>query len=421
MVCAHTVTPSFHARKLKSIGKRRLAAMACSAVSNRCVNVVFCRVRRYPYGIVERCPPAVPDCTLGEYITRERWGKVGGLTQTEQVAHFSLWAILAAPLLLGNDPRAMSTQTLEILLAPEVIAVNQDPAGLQGRVTVSTRAGNGEVETEIWSKRLADGSFALLLLNRGDVALDMRAEWARDVADSTRHRGGSVECEKEKEECEGWAASGECERNSGFMLVSCSCSCADVMQQHQPSGRSGVFGSEIEGGVDSSSSRADNRPVIFARVRDVWARRDLGRHEGGFTAVDVPSHGVRLFRVIITATDTESEGNAETKDNGWLHFAPAQPDAMNGIVPSKSTASTTSSSRREHGDVRSDIGSGNIYRDRLVENPRDGRDVGCRGRSTVSCGWCVVVLVVENVCIVVWLMRRALVRRLVPKPEHMHL
>ena len=67
----------------------------------------------YPYGIVQQCPPAVPDCTPGEYITRQRWGKVGGLTPDEQRTHFALWCMMASPLLLGNDPRSISAEALE--------------------------------------------------------------------------------------------------------------------------------------------------------------------------------------------------------------------------------------------------------------------------------------------------------------------
>ncbi|MBM4355562.1 MAG: alpha-galactosidase, partial [Deltaproteobacteria bacterium] len=58
----------------------------------------------------------------------------GGMTTAQYRAHFSLWAVLAAPLLAGNDLRDMSQDTLDILLNAEVIAVDQDPAGLQGVV-----------------------------------------------------------------------------------------------------------------------------------------------------------------------------------------------------------------------------------------------------------------------------------------------
>ena len=79
------------------------------------------------------------------------------LTEAEQQAHFSLWALLAAPLLAGNDIRSMSAQTRDILTNHDVIAVDQDPLGVQG----APLPGDGRVIV----KRLSDGSAAVALLN----------------------------------------------------------------------------------------------------------------------------------------------------------------------------------------------------------------------------------------------------------------
>ena len=57
----------------------------------------------------------------------------GGMTDDEYVSHFSLWSISKAPLLIGCDVSKMSAATLSILTNPEVIAVNQDPLGVQGK------------------------------------------------------------------------------------------------------------------------------------------------------------------------------------------------------------------------------------------------------------------------------------------------
>ncbi len=57
----------------------------------------------------------------------------GGMTDAEYITHFSLWAISKAPLLIGCDVTKMSAATLSILSNPEVIAVNQDPLGVQGK------------------------------------------------------------------------------------------------------------------------------------------------------------------------------------------------------------------------------------------------------------------------------------------------
>jgi alpha-galactosidase len=85
------------------------------------------------------------------------------LSHDETVAHFSMWAIMAAPIILGNDLRSIPNEILEILTNEEVIAVNQDPAGIQG-----TRVkDNGDLE--VWMKPLCnpDGpEKAVALLNR---------------------------------------------------------------------------------------------------------------------------------------------------------------------------------------------------------------------------------------------------------------
>jgi alpha-galactosidase len=87
----------------------------------------------------------------------------GGMTTTEDNAHFSLWAILAAPPIAGNDLRYMNNTTKNILTNKEVIAVDQDPAGIQGHKTIDND------DQEVWVKPLSDGSKALLFLNRGET------------------------------------------------------------------------------------------------------------------------------------------------------------------------------------------------------------------------------------------------------------
>ncbi len=88
----------------------------------------------------------------------------GGMTQTEYTAHFSLWSLLSSPLLLGNDLRSVSAATLSIVDNADVIAVNQDWGGSQGRRI----ADNGD--TEVWAKPMGDGSVAAVLLNRGSAS-----------------------------------------------------------------------------------------------------------------------------------------------------------------------------------------------------------------------------------------------------------
>lgn len=95
----------------------------------------------------------------------------GGLSTTEYRAHFSLWALMAAPLIAGNDVANMDADTRDILLNKEVIAVNQDRLGVQGRRV------RDDGDLEVWSKPLADGGRAVILFNRGAEATSIAVDW----------------------------------------------------------------------------------------------------------------------------------------------------------------------------------------------------------------------------------------------------
>lgn len=83
----------------------------------------------------------------------------GGMTATEYRSHFSMWSVMAAPLLIGSDLRTASDETFEILGNKEVIAVDQDPLGKQGSV-ISSAGGRWVV-----AKEMKDGSRAVALFN----------------------------------------------------------------------------------------------------------------------------------------------------------------------------------------------------------------------------------------------------------------
>lgn len=87
----------------------------------------------------------------------------GGLTSSENRAHFFLWAVLNAPLMAGNDLTKMSDEVRELLIHPGVIAIDQDWGGQQGRLIHN----NGSAQ--VWSKPMSDGSRASVLLARGDA------------------------------------------------------------------------------------------------------------------------------------------------------------------------------------------------------------------------------------------------------------
>jgi alpha-galactosidase len=113
----------------------------------------------------------------------------GGLTPDEARTQMSLWSLLAAPLLAGNDLSKMDSGSLNILDNREALRIDQNPAGRQGdRVWT-------EGPLEIWARSLADGSVAVGLFNRNqgsvDIPLDLKLfglESAIKVRDVWQHR-----------------------------------------------------------------------------------------------------------------------------------------------------------------------------------------------------------------------------------------
>jgi alpha-galactosidase len=136
----------------------------------------------------------------------------GEMTPDEFRSHMSLWCLLAAPLLAGNDLTKMTPETVAILTNPEVIAVDQDTDGIQGHRV------SEEGPLEVWMKPLADGSKAVGLFNRGESTMTVQVNFSDIGAPAT------------------------------------------------------------------------------VRVRDLWARKDLGDFHGSFPA-EVSSHGVVMVDV----------------------------------------------------------------------------------------------------------------------------
>lgn len=138
----------------------------------------------------------------------------GGMSSTEYRAHFSMWCLLAAPLMAGNDIRNMSPEIHDILTNKEVIAIDQDPMGRQGH---RVQKSNG---LEVWAKQLADGGRAVALLNRTGAESNITVSW-------------------------------------------------------------------LDIGYPGH---------VSAKVRDLWAKKDLGEKTGSFSA-SVPSHGVVMVTI----------------------------------------------------------------------------------------------------------------------------
>jgi alpha-galactosidase len=116
---------------------------------------------------------------LEKYAGPDHWNdpdmlEVGnkGLSLAESRAHFSLWCILAAPLMAGNDVRKMSDDVRDILTNKEVIAIDQDPLGKQGYQYML------HVGKEIWAKELSNGCWAICFFNNSAESVKLRINWS---------------------------------------------------------------------------------------------------------------------------------------------------------------------------------------------------------------------------------------------------
>ncbi|MEH3120659.1 MAG: glycoside hydrolase family 27 protein [Sphingomonas phyllosphaerae] len=91
----------------------------------------------------------------------------GGMSDDEYRTHMTLWAMSAAPLMMGHDLRTTSPAALALLSNRDAIAIDQDPAGVQGKAAIVSG------RQEIWTKRLSDGGMAIALFNRGTEPVTM--------------------------------------------------------------------------------------------------------------------------------------------------------------------------------------------------------------------------------------------------------
>jgi len=127
------------------------------------------------YGVVDI---ADFNANLGAFAGPGHWNDLdmlevgnGGMTIPENRAHFSLWSLLAAPLIAGNDVRSMTPDIKEILTNKEDIAINQDPLGRPGRRI------RRDGDLEVWGRQLQDGGRAILLFNRSQAPADITITW----------------------------------------------------------------------------------------------------------------------------------------------------------------------------------------------------------------------------------------------------
>lgn len=120
---------------------------------------------------------------------KHRYKNEPAMNLTEYRSHFSMWCMVAAPLIAGNDLRNMTPDILKILTNTEVIALDQDPLGKQGRRI------RDDGDMEVWTKELSGDRLAVALLNKRKTPVSMKFSWAeigisgkRNVRDLWKHK-----------------------------------------------------------------------------------------------------------------------------------------------------------------------------------------------------------------------------------------
>jgi alpha-galactosidase len=98
-----------------------------------------------------------------------------GLTYGESRAHFSLWCMIAAPLIAGNDVRHMKPEYQAMMTDKDVLAIDQDALGKQGFRALADPGKN----IEIWVRELSHGEWAVCALNTNAAATEITVEWNR--------------------------------------------------------------------------------------------------------------------------------------------------------------------------------------------------------------------------------------------------
>ena len=127
---------------------------------------------------------SIKQAPLAQYAGPGHWNDPdmleignGGMTDDEYRTHMSLWAMLAAPLLAGNDLRNMTPDIHSILMNKDVIAIDQDPLGKQGQLAFK-RDG-----VDYWKRTLSGNGMAIAAVNRANVA-----SVREDSLERSRHR-----------------------------------------------------------------------------------------------------------------------------------------------------------------------------------------------------------------------------------------
>jgi alpha-galactosidase len=217
---------------------------------------------------------------LARYAGPGRWNDPdmlevgnGGMTTEEYKTHFSLWCMLAAPLMAGNDLEQMTPETKNILLNKELIALDQDTLGRQATCY------RDNVDYQIWVKALSNNEKAICLLNKSDEKKSVLVDFALLAEIRTFGRGFG-----------------------GFAPPPAARATAGGAQRGQGGQAAQGAGNRPQGGPPPGAGPGGQfrmTPLTLANytVRDLWEHKDLTLKETSMY-VDILPHSVKVYRFI---------------------------------------------------------------------------------------------------------------------------
>jgi alpha-galactosidase len=118
-------------------------------------------------------PPGSSGISWGHWNDPDYLGPELSMTDAQAQSQFSMWAMVAAPLILGSDPRALSLTSIGMLTNANVIKIDQDSQGAQATVISSGTSSTGTLVWQVWVKPLAGGARAVALFNRSSSAVQI--------------------------------------------------------------------------------------------------------------------------------------------------------------------------------------------------------------------------------------------------------
>jgi alpha-galactosidase len=206
----------------------------------------------------------------------------GGSTDDEYITHFSMWAALKSPLMMGNDIRSMDPKAYSILTNPAVLAINQDPLGSSAarmwKADVSDKDRWGYGENSLWSGRLANGDQVVALINGANNALSLNAT-LDDIFVDSGTGGTSPKSAQEWDIYDLWA--NRLSDKDAQAIIDGSISPQDAVKQGL------IYNSTAK---SYAQGLAENEPLLFGK-----AVGTVGPH--GTIQSRIPAHGTVLYRL----------------------------------------------------------------------------------------------------------------------------